>query len=115
MSENQAIIIFLDNSVNKIFKVIESLKITFPNIHVFNQEVDFLDYISLHTSDVIFLNLDLQPNDGVVLCKEIRQKNFESKPFVIIYSDKQDEFIQELAFNSGADSFVNFHAKAAVM
>ena len=115
MSESQAIIVFLDNSVNKIFKVIESLKNTFPNIHVFNQEADFLDYISLHTTDVVFLNLDLQPNDGVVLCKEIRQKNFESKPFVVIYSDKQDEFIQELAFNSGADSFVNFHAKAAVM
>ena len=115
MSENQAVIVFLDNSINKVFKVVESLKNTFPNIFVFNQEADFTDYITLHTTDVIFLNLDLQPNDGVVLCKEIRQKNFESQPFIVIYSDKQDEYIQELAFNSGADSFVNFHAKAAVM
>jgi len=115
MSENQAVIIFLDNSINKIFKVIESLRINFPNIIIFNQENEFLEYISGHPSDIIFLHLDLQPNDGVVLCKEIRQKEFESKPFVVIYSEKQDEFIQELAFNSGADSFINFHSKAAVM
>jgi DNA-binding response OmpR family regulator len=115
MSESQAVIIFLDNSINKIFKVIESLRINFPNIIIFNQENDFLEYVSVHPTDIIFLHLDLQPNDGVVLCKEIRQKEFESKPFVIIYSEKQDEFIQELAFNSGADSFINFHSKAAVM
>lgn len=115
MSENQAVIIFLDNTVNKIFKVIETLKASFPNIIVFNQENDFLEYISTHHTDLIFLHLDLQPNDAVVLCKEIRQKEFESKPFVVIYSDKQDEFIQELAFNSGADSFINFHTKSAVM
>ncbi len=115
MSENQAVIIFLDNTVNKIFKVIETLKASFPNIIVFNQENDFLEYVSTHHTDLICLHLDLHPNDAMVLCKEIRQKEFESKPFMVIYSDKQDEFIQELAFNSGADSFINFHTKSAVM
>jgi two-component system, OmpR family, alkaline phosphatase synthesis response regulator PhoP len=115
MSENTAVIVFLDNSVNKIFKVIESLKNFYPNIVIFTQEVDFFDYVSQNHTDIIFLNLDLQPTDGVVICKEIKQKNLEAKPFVIIYSDKQDEFIQELAFNSGADSFINFHSKLAIM
>lgn len=66
-------------------------------------------------ADVVFLNLDLQPNDAVAICKEIRQKNSESNPFLVIYSEKQDDFVQELAFNSGVDSFINFHTKPAVM
>lgn len=115
MSEDQAVIVFLDNSINMIFKVIESLKTSFPQLKIFSQESDFIEFISQNHTDIIFLNLDLQPSDGVVLCKEIHQKYFDSKPFVIIYSDKQDEFIQELAYNSGADSFINFHAKFAVL
>lgn len=115
MGEKQAVIVFLDNTINRIFKVIGILKNSFPNTLIFNQEADFLEYITQNSVDLIFLNLDLQPNDGVVLCKEIRQKNLEWNPFIILYSDKQDEFIQELAFNSGADSFINFQSKSAVM
>jgi len=110
-----SVIVFLDNTIHRIFKSIESLKIIFPQILAFNQESELLDYLSQNLVDVIFLNLDLQPNDGVVLCKEIRQKALECDPFIILYSDKQDEFIQELAFNSGADSFINFHNKPALM
>lgn len=115
MSANLSSIIFVDNAVNKIFKTIETLKNTFSNISIFNQEKDFFDYIEKNPSDAIFLNLDLQPNDALVLLKEIKQRNLESNPFIIIYSDKQDDFVQELAFNSGVDSFINFHNKAAVM
>lgn len=115
MSANLSSIIFVDNAVNKIFKTIETLKNTFHNISIFNQEKDFFEYIEENPSDVIFLNLDLQPNDALVLLKEIKQRNLESNPFIIIYSDKQDDFVQELAFNSGVDSFINFHNKAAVM
>lgn len=115
MEVKSANIVFLDNAISKIFKSIETLRNSFPNLIVFNQESEFYNYIERHQTDVIFLNLDLQPNDGVVLCKEIRQRSFEIQPFIILYTEKQDEFIQELAFNSGADSFINFHNKPSVM
>lgn len=115
MSANRSSIVFVDNSVNGIFKIVEGLKRSFESISIFNQEKDFLEFLDGHTADVIFLNLDLQPNDAVVLCKEIRQRNLESSPFIVIYTDKQDDFVQELAFNSGADSFINFHHKVSVM
>lgn len=115
MPVNQYSIVFVDNTVNRIFKTLESLKNSYQNLQIFNQEPDFLDYMNSHSPDVIFLNLDLQPNDAVVLSKEIRQKHLEAEPFIVIYSDKQDDFVQELAFNSGVDSFINFHHKAPVM
>ena len=115
MSVNRSAIIFVDNSINGIFKTVESLKRSFETISIFNQEKDFFEFLETNRADVIFLNLDLQPNDAVALCKEIRQRHFESNPFIIIYTDKQDDFVQELAFNSGVDSFINFHNKPSVM
>jgi DNA-binding response OmpR family regulator len=115
MSVNRFSIIFVDNSINRIFKTIEVLKNSFEHVSIFNQEKDFFEFLDANRTDVIFLNLDLQPNDAVILCKEIRQRQLEVNPFIIIYTDKQDDFVQELAFNSGADSFINFHNKPSVM
>lgn len=115
MSTNPSSIIFVDNSINGIFKTVEILKRNYKNISIFNQEKDFLEFLEKNRADVIFLNLDLQPNDAVVLCKEIRLHQSESNPFVVIYTDKQDDFVQELAFNSGVDSFINFHNKPSVI
>jgi DNA-binding response OmpR family regulator len=115
MGIGQCSIVFVDNSVNRIFKTLDLLKESFPNIFIFNQEREFLEFLDEKPVDVVFLNLDLQPNDAVILAKEIKQRNLESNPFIIIYTDKQDDFVQELAFNSGVDSFINFHHKAALM
>ncbi len=108
-------IVFFDNSINRIFKTIDLIKATFPNVSICNQEADFFDLIEKNECDIIFLNLDLAPNDAVLITKEVKLRNLSSKPFIIIYSDKQDDFAQEIAFNSGADSFINFHAKPGVM
>lgn len=93
----------------------EVLKRSFKNISIFNGEKDFLEFIETNRADVIFLNLDLEPNDAVVLSKEIRQHLPEFNPFIIIYTHKQDDFVQELAFNSGVDSFINFHDKPSII
>lgn len=115
MSNSGATIVFVDNSVNNIYKTIDTLKTSFQNVVVFTQEKDLFHFLETDYADVIFLNLDLFPNDGVAVLKEIKRKRIEYKPFVIIYSNKQDNFVQELAFASGVDSFINFHTKANVM
>jgi|JI8StandDraft_1071087.scaffolds.fasta_scaffold62385_1 DNA-binding response OmpR family regulator len=115
MNLNDSIILFVDNSVNRIFKTIEAVKSKYKEVHVFSQEQEFLDYMQHHHADLIFLNLDLQPNDAVVLLKEIKKQGLESQPFIVIFSDKQDDFVQEFAFNAGADAFINFHGKSAIM
>lgn len=115
MGTDQPVIAFLDNSVNRIFKTVETLKKSFNGIMVFNQEKEFLEFVEHNLTDVIFLNLDLQPNDAVTLVKEIAGKHQEPIPFIIIYSDKSDDFVQELAFNVGVDSFINFHNKPAIV
>ncbi|MDO8998334.1 MAG: winged helix-turn-helix domain-containing protein [Bacteroidota bacterium] len=115
MNNSSYCIVFFDNSISHIFKTIDLFKNTYPNVYIFNQEIEFFEFIEKNDCDIIFLNLDLSPNDAILITKEIKTRNVVSKPFVVIYSDKQDDFAQEVAFNSGVDSFINFHAKPAVM
>lgn len=97
------------------FKTIESLRLYFESVVVFNSEDDFLEHLKHQSADIILLNLDLQPNDALAILKDVRNRKLEPAPFVIIYSEKQDDFLQELAFNSGVDGFINFHLKGSVM
>jgi two-component system alkaline phosphatase synthesis response regulator PhoP len=115
MSDSSATIVFMDNTLNEIFKSINALKATFRNIHAFNNEAEGLEFIYSNPTDIVFLNLDLVPHDAVTLTKEIVQRKQDSRPFIIIYSDKQDDFVHELAYNSGIDSFINFQQKPSVL
>jgi DNA-binding response OmpR family regulator len=112
---NSATIVFIDNSLHQIFKSLDVLKTSYDKIKVFNNEKEALEFIYNYPTDLLFLNLDLLPNDAVTIAKEILHKKLESHPFIVIYSDKQDDFVQELAFNSGVDSFINFQNKPAVL
>jgi two-component system alkaline phosphatase synthesis response regulator PhoP len=115
MTPSPPSIFFVDNMVNSIFKSIESLKNLYPGLKVFNSEQELFEQLEVTVPDVIFLNLDLQPNDAVLVTREIRNRFPLSPPFIIIYSNKQDDFVQELAFNSGVDGFINFHQKSSVL
>jgi DNA-binding response OmpR family regulator len=110
------VIIFVDNTINRIFKSIDLIRETFPGLQIFSTENEFTAAIDLGLEpDVILFNLDLFPNDAIHIMKEIRQRTFPSQPFIVIYTDKGDDFIQELAFNAGADAFINFHAKGSLL
>jgi DNA-binding response OmpR family regulator len=115
MNSEDYTIVFFDNSINRIFKTIELVKQNYKHVFVFNEENDFFDFIEKEESDVVFLNLDLSPNDAVIITKEIKGRKLNNNPFIVIYSEKQDDFAQEIALNSGADAFINFHLKPAVV
>ena len=115
MSPHLPSIVFIDNYVHLIFKSVEAIKLQYPDLKVFNSEQDFLESLNETIPDLIFMNLDLVPNDAVVITREIRNRFPLSPPFIVIYSNKQDDFVQELALNSGADSFINFQNKSAVL
>ncbi|MBL7901911.1 MAG: response regulator transcription factor [Bacteroidia bacterium] len=115
MNPNEANIVFLDQSSQKIAKTIELLRSIYKNLKVFVKEEEIMRFLEHQAPQLIFLNLDLQPNDGIAILKEIRSKSFKEIPYVVLYSEKQDDFLQELAFASGADAFINFQSKATTM
>ena len=115
MSNVEPRIVFLDNLVHRVYKTVESLSQSYKNVEIYSTESELMDALDAALPDVIFLHLDLEPNDAVVLAKEIRKKYPSTPPFIIIYSEKQDDFVQELAFNSGVDAFIGFIEKFSIL
>jgi DNA-binding response OmpR family regulator len=115
MSNDAHLIAFVDNMVSRLYKTLERLQEQGYHIKIYTEEKELLEQMREKVPEVIFINLDLKPNDAIVLANDLRSLKSDKPPFVIIYSDKQEEFVQELAFNSGADSYITFHAKPAVM
>jgi two-component system alkaline phosphatase synthesis response regulator PhoP len=108
-------IVFIDNTLQHILKSVDALKKIYQDTLVFNNEAEGLEYIFSHPTDVLLLNLDILPNDAVTLSKELIHRKPTHLPFIVVYSEKQDDFVYELAFNSGIDSVINFHNKPAVL
>jgi two-component system response regulator BaeR len=106
---------FLDNTVQHIFKSVEVVRETFPNTQLFTHESELFESIRSSSIDLVLMNLDLAPNDAIEVLRELRSAPAASQPFVVIYSLQQNDFIQELAFDSGADAFISFHRKPVVL
>jgi DNA-binding response OmpR family regulator len=115
MSVVKASILIFDYTINTILKTVDVVIATYEKVNVVNTEAEAISYIENNAVDVLLLNLDLGMNDAVTFIKELSQYKLLSKPFIVIYSHKQDDFIQELAFNSGVDAFVNFHTKPSIL
>jgi DNA-binding response OmpR family regulator len=78
-------------------------------------EEEYFQNISSNHFDVILISLDVVPMDGIAITKETLTSVEGKKPFVVIYSTKQDDFLLELAFNSGVDAFVNYQSTPVLM
>jgi two-component system alkaline phosphatase synthesis response regulator PhoP len=55
---------------------------------------------------LVIIELDYAPKDGITLTSDIRNLKDIEQPYIIIFSNKQDDYIQITAFNSGADDFI---------
>lgn len=115
MQATHGSIVFIDNSVNKLFRSFDAIRNFAYDLKVFNEEDEGMEFINSSGADIVFLNLDLAPNDAVSLTKEMRRHEIPSKPFIVIYSGKQDDFVQEMAYNSGADAYIGFHEKPSLL
>ena len=101
--KHEPIIVFIDNTLQHIFKSVDALKKIYHQTFAFNNQAEGLDYVQTHPTDILLVNLDLAPNDAVTLTKELIHSKPIHLPFIVVYSDKQDDFVYELAFNSGAE------------
>jgi len=106
---------FLDNTVQHIFRSVEAVREAYPNTQLFTHESELFENMRSTSFDLVLMNLDLAPNDAIQVLRELRTGPASGQPYVVIYSLQQNDFIQELAFDSGADAFVSFHRKPLVL
>ncbi|MGZ3866267.1 MAG: response regulator transcription factor [Bacteroidia bacterium] len=60
-----------------------------------------------HSISLVIIDLDIRETDAILVCNEVKsRKDTESNPFVVIVSDKAEEFTQVTALDLGADDYI---------
>lgn len=67
---------------------------------------DLFDLINKSDINLVITDLDYKYKDGITLTSDIRNLKDIEQPYIILFSNKQDDYIQITAFNSGADDFI---------
>jgi two-component system alkaline phosphatase synthesis response regulator PhoP len=76
-------------------------KITFVK-----SEEELLHSLSHDDVNLVIVELDYKQKDGITITSDIRNLKGIEQPFIILFSNKQDDYIQITAFNAGADDFI---------
>jgi two-component system alkaline phosphatase synthesis response regulator PhoP len=75
-------------------------------ITVVKSEEELLHSLSHDDINLVIVELDYKQKDGITITSDIRNLKGIEQPFIILFSNKQDDYIQITAFNAGADDFI---------
>lgn len=99
-------IVFCYNHENEIKKTIDFLIEKKHAVFIAKNSDELNNYISKHQIHLIIIELDFADKDAITLTTDIRNQKLNFQPYIIIYSNKNDDYIQITAFNAGADDFI---------
>jgi len=108
-------IVICSNSESSIKKIIDFLEEKLYNVSYTKNEEDLLKQIKKNDTQLVVLELDLKHKDGITITSDIRNLKDIEQPYIIIFSNKQDDYIQITAFNSGADDFITTPIKPILL
>ena len=104
--EKQFNILFCVNEKSQILNAIDFLKEKKHSIYIANTEQNFNKYLTEVAIDLVVIELDFISKDAISATNEIRNLKTIVQPNIIIFSNKQDDYIQVTAFNAGADDYI---------
>jgi two-component system alkaline phosphatase synthesis response regulator PhoP len=108
-------IVICSNSEPSIKKIVEFLEEKKYAVAFVKNEEELLKQLHANRISLVILELDLKHKDGITITSDIRNLKDIEQPFIIIFSSKQDDYIQITAFNAGADDFITTPVKPILL
>lgn len=94
------------NSDSSVKKTIEYLEEKNYKVTSVKSDEELLDILTHEQINLVIIELDYKHKDGITITSDIRNIKNIDQPFIILFSNKQDDYIQITAFNAGADDFI---------
>ncbi|MBK7669129.1 MAG: response regulator transcription factor [Sphingobacteriaceae bacterium] len=109
---HSAIIYSVSNSNSEFYrKSLTKLNLKVTNVYAYD---DFERFLKTETFDILIIDLELDNTDAITVIKEIKLMYVKGALYIVVCSNKADDFIQISAFNSGADDFVDLPVNPTV-
>jgi two-component system, OmpR family, alkaline phosphatase synthesis response regulator PhoP len=101
-----SVILYSTQGSNAEFYKKSLAKIDHKISHV-NSYAEFESLLMNELVDLVIIDLELDNTDAITVIKEIKTLHLQKLPYIIVCSDKADDYIQISAFSSGADDFID--------
>jgi two-component system, OmpR family, alkaline phosphatase synthesis response regulator PhoP len=98
-------VLVVDKDVKTAVLIKQSLQNNDLKLQAVSSGSEALKIAAVFLPQLVLLEVDLEDITGIELCSELREKI--AQPVIIVfYTQKKEEFIQVVAFDSGADDFI---------
>lgn len=104
MSATPCHIIFCANKKASVSASMDYLSLKGYVASFVQNEDELLNLVKINKQSIVIIELDFKSKDAITLTNELKQIN--NNTFVIIFTDKLDDYVQITAFDNGADDFV---------
>lgn len=108
-------ILIIESEVNLHIKTFNALSESFSSIKVVKSIGEAEECLQELNFDLVLINLDNNDSDAITITKDIRSIQGIEQPYVVIYTNKNDDFLHELLYSAGADAVINFFDKKNIL
>lgn len=113
--ENTFHIVLVSNQKTFAKNVVPILEEDKNKISIISSEKALYTLLNRGKVDLILIELDFKPKDGITLTGEIKNYKKIKSPHIMLYSNKLDDYIQIIAYNSGVDDFISSNINPALL
>ena len=106
MTLNKPFILLADPLEKNVEEMMQQLKLSGFDVEHSSQKSELIQKLESSKVDIVILNLKQSETDAVSICQEIRTSAKIHQPFVVIYNDTAEDYVQVTCYNSGADLFL---------
>lgn len=108
-------IVICSNTESSVKKTMDYLEEKKYHVTFAKTEDELYNYLKQNNVQLVIIELDFKYKDGITLTSDIRNLKDIEQPYIILFSNKQDDYIQITAFNSGADDFITSPIKPILL
>jgi two-component system alkaline phosphatase synthesis response regulator PhoP len=114
MDENTMILLALKNEVEALGL---SQKLIFKDNQVLTVKTkkEIIDFLQKYNFDLLITDMQIEDTDAIDICKEVRQIKNIQQPYIIVFSERPEDYIQSLALDAGVDDYILRPFKANVI
>lgn len=75
-------------------------------VHPIEKSSQLLDSLYIHRPSLVMLPVELSTNNGIDICFQLKSQDETAHIFVMLFSQKREEYTQIAGLESGADDFL---------
>jgi two-component system, OmpR family, alkaline phosphatase synthesis response regulator PhoP len=105
MKESKLIMLALKSEIEAL-RLSQKLTSEDDEVIIVNTKHEINYSLKTRSFDLLVIDIEINETDAMDICKEIRGNENIEQPYIIVLSNKTEDYIQSLVLDGGADDFI---------